>query len=435
MISKEVLRQILIQQQQTIQKQEHTIPRELASEILPWFKDKRVLILTGLRRSGKSTLLHQLMQKIPQSCYVNFEDERFLGFPAAEFESLHEVLLEIYGNAHIYFFDEIQNIPHFETFVRRLQDQGKKIIITGSNARLLSFEFGTRLTGRYKQFDVYPFSFYEYLQHSDLTPTNEWFYLTEKKAVLIRQFNQYMTKGGIPEYLKNNDIDYVKTIYENILYRDIIARYLIKQQNTLRELVNILVTNMASPFTYNSLKKTVKLSNAITVKEYISYLQNSYLFFEVQKFDYSLKKQLTAPKKIYVVDPIFHQVCGMNISPNKGRVLENLVFLHLKRNKHDIYYFDRTHQCDFLIKDTAKITQALQVCYVLDETNRERELNGLLEALSTFHLKEGILLTQDQEEDLHIDKKIIHVLPVWKWLLLKKLKLKEKYEKKIRSKK
>ncbi|MFH1101267.1 MAG: ATP-binding protein [Methanobacteriota archaeon] len=419
MISKEILRQILIQQQITLMREERTIPRELIHEILPWSSDNRILILTGLRRSGKSTLLRQLMQKVKPSCYVNFEDERFLDFQASEFESLHEVLLEIYRNASIYFFDEIQNIPQFETFVRRLQDQGKKIVITGSNASLLSYEFGTRLTGRYKSFEVYPFSFHEFLQLHQITPQKNWFYLTEKKALLVRQFNEYLNKGGIPEYLKNNDIEYVKTIYENILYRDIVARYLIKQQHVLRELVNLLVTNMASPYTYNSLKNTLKLSNAITVKEYISYLHNSYLFFEVHKFDYSLRKQLNAPKKIYVVDPVFHQVCGMNISLNKGRLLENLVFIDLRRRKQEVYYFSGSQQCDFIIKNGTKITYAIQVCYVLDETNRDRELKGLLEALTTFRLKEGLLLTQDQEEEINLDKKIIHVVPVWKWLLLK----------------
>jgi predicted AAA+ superfamily ATPase len=165
------------------------------------------------------------------------------------------------------------------------------------------------------------------------------------------------------------------------------------------------------------LKKPLQLSNSITVKEYISYLCNSYLFFEVQRFDYSLKKQLNAPKKIYAVDPAFHRVCGTTFSSDKGRVLENLVFLELKRQKKDVYYFANHHECDFLVKKDTRICEAIQVCYVLDEGDKEREVTGLLEAMDMFHLKEGLLLTKEQEEEIHVEKKTIQVLPVWKWLL------------------
>ena len=417
MMSKDVLRQIVTQQKNDSVLPGDTILRENIDDIVPWFKDPRILILTGLRRSGKSTLLKQLMHQNKNVCYVNFDDERFLKFNAQDFEQLHEILLEVYPSPKFYFFDEIQNIDRFETFVRRLQDQGKKIIITGSNASLLSKEFGTRLTGRYKAFEVFPFSFREFLRFKKSIPQKDWLYLTEKKVHLTQMFDEYMNHGGIPEYLKTMDTEYLHTLYSNILYRDIIARYMIKRQKTLKELVNILMTTIASPFTYNSLKKTLQLSNSITVKEYISYLCNSYLFFEVQRFDYSLKKQLNAPKKIYAVDPAFHRVCGTTFSSDKGRVLENLVFLELKRQKKDVYYFANHHECDFLVKKDTRICEAIQVCYVLDEGDKEREVTGLLEAMDMFHLKEGLLLTKEQEEEIHVEKKTIQVLPVWKWLL------------------
>jgi hypothetical protein len=417
MISKEVFRQIVIQQKNERVLPKETVPRDIVNDILPWSNDPRILVLTGLRRSGKSTILRQLMEHISPYCYVNFENERFLDFRAQDFEDLHEILIEVYGNPQFYLFDEIQNIEKFETFVRRLQDQGKHIIITGSNASLLSKEFGTRLTGRYKSFEVYPFSFPEFLRFHHIKPEREWLYLTEKKVFLFRLFTEYFSNGGMPEYLKNKDIEYIRTIYENILYRDIIARYAIKRQKLFKELVNILATNSASPYTYNSLKETLGLSNAITVKEYISYLQNSYLFFEVQKYDYSLKKQLNAPKKIYIIDPVFHHCCGMAISPDKGHLFENLVFLELKRRKKEIYYFANKHQCDFLIKDGTKIHEAFQVCYILDESNRKRECDGLLEAMETFQLSQGTLLTLEQEEEIMSGDKLIRVLPVWKWML------------------
>lgn len=417
MIAKDALRQVVLQQKNETFQPEATVNRIVLGEILKWFKDNRIIILTGIRRSGKSTLLWQIMRHKTDCCYVNFEDERFIDFRAQDFEELNEVLIEVYNSPKTYFFDEIQNVDKFETFVRRLQDQGKKVVMTGSNASLLSKELGTRLTGRYKSFEVYPFSFREYLAFNKSEPMEDWFYLPEKKVKLIKLFNDYSINGGFPEYLKNKDKDYIRTLYENILYRDIIARYSIKKQRVVKELVSILVTNISSQFTYNSIKKALGLANAITVKEYVSYLSNSYLFFELQKFDFSIKRQLNSPKKIYLIDPVFNQVSGLNFSLNKGKVLENIVFIELKRRSEEVYYYSNKSECDFVIKSGIRITEAIQVCQVLNESDKEREVNGLLEAMSEFKLTTGLILTQEQEDELRIKGKTIKVLPVWKWLL------------------
>ena len=417
MVNKEILRQIVIQQKNQRFPMEDMIRREILDEILEWFDDRRVIILTGIRRAGKSTLLRQIMQNKKHYCYVNFDDERFIDFKAQDFEQLNEVLIEIYGNPRIYFFDEIQNINKFETFVRRLQDQGKKVVVTGSNASLLSKEFGTRLTGRYKSFEVYPFSFSEYLTFRGIKHKKNWLYETEKKVKLKKLFREYLSNGGMPEYLKNKDREYIRTIYENILYRDIIARYSVKRHKILKELVNMVSSSISSPFTYNSLKNSLGLSNAITVKEYISYLSNSYLFFELQKFDFSVKKQLNSPKKIYAIDSAFSQMIGLNFSDNKGRILENLVFIELKRMGKEVYYYSGKNECDFIVKDGTLIREAIQVCYSLDETNREREIDGLMECMDKFKLKEGLILTHEQEDEIKIRNKKIRVVPVFKWLL------------------
>lgn len=419
MINKDILRQIAVQQKNEVSRAEETVRRDLLDEILNWFKDNRVIVLTGLRRSGKSTILRQMMQNKADYCYVNFEDERFIDFKAQDFEQLNEVLIEVYINPKIYFFDEVQNVEKFETFVRRLQDQGKKVVITGSNASLLSKELGTRLTGRYKPSEVYPFSFSEFLRFKKIEPEKNWFYITEKKVELIKLFDDYLLNGGMPEYLKNKDKEYIRTIYENILYRDIIARYSIKRQKLLKELVNILAGNISSLFTYNSLKKDLGLANSITVKEYISYLNNSYLFFELQKFDFSIRKQLNSPKKIYVIDPAFYHILGLNFSKNKGRILENLVFIELKRRKKEVYYYSDKNECDFVIKEGIKAKEAIQVCYLLNEENKEREIEGLAEAMNNLKLKEGLILTQEQEEEIKIKNKKIKIVPIWKWLLIK----------------
>lgn len=417
MITKDALRQIVLQQKSEAFQPEATVARTVLGEVLKWFKDNRIIILTGIRRSGKSTLLWQIMRHKTGCCYVNFEDERFIDFMAQDFEELNEVLIEVYDNPNTYFFDEIQNVDKFETFVRRLQDQGKKVVMTGSNASLLSRELGTRLTGRYKSFEIYPFSFREYLAFKKSEPAKDWFYLAEKKVKLIKLFGDYSVNGGFPEYLKNRDKDYIRTLYENILYRDIIARYSIKKQRVVKELVSILVTNISSQFTYNSVKKALGLANAITVKEYVSYLSNSYLFFELQKFDFSIRKQRNSPKKIYLIDPVFNQVSGFNFSLNQGKVLENIVFIELKRRNKEVYYYSNRGECDFVIKSGIRITEAIQTCQVLNKSNKEREVNGLLEAMGEFKLGTGLMLTQEQETELKIKGKTIKVMPVWKWLL------------------
>lgn len=416
MIAKDILRQVVSKQKNEMNLNRETIRRDILDEILKWIKDVRVLILTGVRRCGKSTLLKQLMKELKQWCYINFEDERLLDFKAQDFEMLNEVLIETYGATTLYFFDEIQNIEKFETFVRRLQDEGKKVIITGSNAALLSKEFGTRLTGRYKSFEIYPFSFSEYLKFKAVGIKKDDWYDTNKKVELLKLFEEYLVIGGLPEYIKNQDKDYVRTVFENILYKDIITRYSIKREKIMKELVNILATNATSQITYNSLKNILNLSNAITVKEYISYLNNSYLFFELLKISYSIKKQLASPRKIYLVDSAFNQVCGLTFTPNKGRNLENAVFIELKRKGNEIYYYANENECDFVIKSGTKIILAIQVSYTLDSSNKERELNGLLDAMDAFKLKEGIILTFEQTDEFKIGEKKIRVLPVLKWM-------------------
>src|SRR3989344_6553775 len=218
MINTEDLRRIILKQKEEIEKLDGTIRRDILDEILSWFKDNRVIIITGIRRCGKSTILKEIIKSKQNYCYVNFEDERFLDFQAQNFEELNEILIEIYNNPKIYLFDEIQNIDKFETFVRRLQDEGKKVIITGSNASLLSKEFGTRLTGRYKPFEIYPFSFSEYLRFKKIDLTKDWSYKAQKRVEIKKAFNEYLELGGFPEYLKTKDKEYIRDVFENILY-------------------------------------------------------------------------------------------------------------------------------------------------------------------------------------------------------------------------
>ncbi|MFH1637654.1 MAG: ATP-binding protein [Candidatus Woesearchaeota archaeon] len=408
MISKELLKKILLRQKEQFCAKKGTVERDLLKDIVKWFNDERIMIISGIRRVGKSTLLSQIMGQ-KKGCYVNFEDEKLLNFKAKDFEFLNEALAEVYGTSKVYFFDEVQNVGQFESFIRRLHDQKKKIVITGSNALLLSGELGTKLTGRYKLFELFPFSFVEFLR----------FKSAENASIKRKQqlFKEFFTMGGMPEYLKNNDPDYIRTVYENILYRDLIARYSIRRQRVVKELVNMLATNVSSKFTYNALKKSLGLANSITVKEHICHLSDAYLFFELEKFDFSSRRRIAAPKKIYFVDHSFCQVLGTEFSANSGKILENIVFIELKRRRKELYYFSGENECDFVVKKGAGVQEAIQVCYELNDGNMEREVVGLLEAMQALKIKKGIVLTYNQKDDIIKDGKRVKVMPVWEWML------------------
>ncbi|MDD3083872.1 MAG: ATP-binding protein [Candidatus ainarchaeum sp.] len=412
MISVNSLRSVVKTQRQTLKLKKHTIKREVETEALENIKDQRILVITGMRRVGKSTLLKQIMEKTKYFAYVNFEDEIFLQFKAEEFEKLNQALLEEYGKINTYFFDEIQNIPKWEAFVRKLQDNNKKIILTGSNASLLSKELGTKLTGRYKQIEVYPFSFNEFLTYTNQEKET---ITTEEKAKITNNLKKYILLGGLPEYLEQNDKDYLNLLFENIIYRDIVSRYGIRKQKALKELIQLLAQNNTKTITYNSLKNSIKLSNADTVREYIEYLENSYLFFTLNKFAYSVKKQLNMPKKIFIIDNAFTD--KLLFSQDLGRKLENLIFIELIRRKKQLFFLQEKGECDFIIKNNAQISDAIQVCYELKEENKNREINGLKEAMEKFKLKKGTIITLDQEETIKENEKIIEIVPAWKWLL------------------
>ena len=415
MISREMLRQVVIQQSEWLERRDKGVKREILSEILRWFDDERVLVLTGMRRVGKSTLLGQIMDIKDSWAYVNFDDDRLIDFEPADFEKLNEVLHQEYGSPETYFFDEIQDAPKFEVFVRRLQDSGKKVVITGSNASLLSGELSTRLTGRYKRFEVYPFSFREFLDFKGEKHEKKDYYLTERKARLMGLLDEYMAEGGLPEYLKTGDPEYVKTLYENIIYRDIVSRYGIRRQRILKEMVNILTSSIASRFTYNSLKKSLSLANSITVKEYISYLSNAYMFFEVQSFDYSVRRQINSPKKIYVIDPAFNRIAGFSFTPDRGKLLENLLFLELKRKGMEIYYYSGKRECDFIVRKGNEYIP-IQVSYEITEKSRERELEGLIEAGNATKSDKGLVITYDYEGETRDNGMDIEFIPVMRWL-------------------
>ena len=414
-MNKTELKEIIVDQNSR-QEKENLVDREIFSKVESYIKNDFVIIISGIRRCGKSTLLSQVRKK-HSGYYLNFDDERLINFHIEDFKVLEELFIELYGEKNIYYFDEIQNIPMWERFIRRLHDERKKVFITGSNASMLSKELGTHLTGRYLMLQIYPFSFREFMKLKKFELDEKEVLLTTSRAKIKRNFAEYFINGGFPEYLKELNIDYLKTLYQNIIYRDILVRYKISNEKIFKELVNLAINNISKEISFNSIKKTLGLGSSTTIKDYFDYLENSYLIFLTPKFDYSLKKQMYYNKKVYCIDNGLAKYLGFRMTPDNGKLLENVIFIELKRRRKEIYYFADKNECDFVIKDENKITNVIQCCYELTKDNKDREIAGLEQAMNKFKLKEGLILTYDQEENIQIKDKKIKVIPVWKWLL------------------
>ena len=273
-IARNQLKMILKDQRKDFEKKDLGIEREELTRVSKYLRLPYVIVFSGLRRVGKSTLLAQIARKFYPGGYyfVNFEDERLLNFSAADFDLLHEVLVELFAEQDIFFFDEIQNVPGWERFVRRMVDKGYKLYLTGSNASLFSQELGTKLTGRYLPIELLPFSFREFLAFKE-TPLPKTQILTPiERGRLKRNFNQYLSKGGIPDALKYPDSSWPKVLYEDVIFRDVAARYRITEVRALKELSFYLISNVSRLISYNKVKELLKLGSVNTVKNYVDYL-------------------------------------------------------------------------------------------------------------------------------------------------------------------
>ena len=421
-MNKNLIKEVILEQKSARENFDLGIKRALLGLIGQYVPLPHTLVISGIRRVGKSTLLAQIMDSFYKqgSYYFNFEDERLIGFKLSDFNLLYETLLEVYGERKVFFFDEIQNVPKWEIFVRRMQDKGHKFFITGSNASLLSKELSTKLTGRVLSLELYPFSFREFLAFKGFFPDKQALYNTTERGKIKRYFNQYLIKGGMPEYLKYNDTSLLKHVYEDILYRDIVARYEIKQIKALRELGLYFLSNTAGLFSYNGLKRFLQLGSVNTAKSYAGYLENSFLISTLNRFSYSLKQQFIANKKVYCIDSGLAAAVAFAFSKNRGKFLENLVFLELKRRFQEVYYYKTAAnlEVDFLIRDKGQKKSLIQVTQSLaDEKTRDREIKALISALKELNGKSAVILSEDDEERIKIAGKTITVVPIYKWLL------------------
>lgn len=411
---------VLFEQQRDFKDEKlKIIPRELTPKIISFLHLKLPVVITGVRRSGKSTLLKILTQELKLGekdfLYVNFNDERLISFTPDDFQKILDFLEEQNYHQKCYLLiDEIQEVNHWEKWIDRIREK-HPIIITGSNSKLLSKEISTVLTGRSINVSLYPFSFREFLKAKKISVDDAQVDLKVQSKIRVA-FSNYLESGGIPKAIIEDE-RILMELYENIVYRDIIKRFNYRLEKPIKETSNFLLANISKESSLRAISKTMGITNLLTTKAILDTFEKAFFFFFINRFDYSLRKQVQSPRKVYCVDNGFITKGGFRFSEDKGKLLENLVFLELKRKNPEVYYFSGKKECDFIIKEKTKITSAIQVGYTLNEENRGREIDGLLEALDKFNLKKGLVLTFDQEQEIKQNWATIIIKPVWKWLL------------------
>jgi predicted AAA+ superfamily ATPase len=396
------------------------IVREIEDKAIKLLKTKMPLIITGVRRCGKSTLLKLIKDKLKlknnEVLYINFNDERLIAFSTEDFQKIIDYMQEKkYAKNSILLLDEIQETTNWEKWVDRIRDK-QQLIITGSNSKLLSSELSTILTGRALSITLYPFNFKEYLNAKKINLTS-WELDKEIQSTIRHELKTYLELGGFPKRVLTNENTILNELYQNIVYKDILSRFGNKQTKNIKEALHYILSNNSKQVSTRTLSEISKIKNLATIKKILDTLEEAFLVFTLTKYDYSIKKQIQNPKKVYCVDNGLIAINGFRFSENRGQLLENSVFLELKRQDNELYYYAEKNECDFVIKKGTQIIDAIQVCYDLNERNKDREIKGLMAAMNKFGLKEGTIITFDQEESYIKDKKKIKIIPAWKWLL------------------
>lgn len=401
-----------------IETEGNIIPREGLEYTRAYLKHPNIVAILGVRRCGKS-IFSYLLAKESLFGYVNFDDERLLGVTANDLNQILEAMYGLSGNIEYIVLDEIQNVPGWELFANRLR-RTKKVIVTGSNSKLLSGELATRLTGRYFDITLYPFSFSEFLQWKRFVISTT--YATSEKAELLNHLARYLQQGGFPETYAFGKETALR-IYNDIITKDILLRYKIKKKEDLRKLAKYVITNFSQEISYSKLAHVLGIRRTSTISNWISYLEQAFLIIKLERFAYKLKQQILAPKKIYGIDPGIITMMAFATSENKGRIMENAVLLELLRKKSrdpelEIYYWKdyQHHEVDFVVKKGPRIQQLLQVTFASNkEEIKERELRSLQKGEKELRCKELKVITWDYEEK----ERNITFIPLWKWLLEK----------------
>lgn len=378
-----------------------------------------IKVVLGPRRAGKSFFAMHLLNSFGPFGYVNFDDERLVGL--SDTDQLVTAIDSVYGSPRHLLLDEIQNLSRWELFVNRLQRQGYRLFITGSNAHLLSRELATHLTGRHIPILIFPFSFAEYVnaQNRELTQT-------EKAQAL----HDYLEAGGLPEpLLKGIDRGpYLATLWDSVLYKDIVRRYRIRSVQGMDDLALYFLSNIASEYSFRTLSSVTRCKSVHTVEKYVSHLEEAFLFFSLKRFSWKVREQSRSPKKVYCVDNGFVTSKGFQFSSNVGKLCENLVAIELKRRelqgRSEVFFWRNPQQeeVDFVVKKGRQIDQLIQVCWEMQsEKTRDREVRALLKASRDLSCHNLLVLTGTTESEEEVEwfgiRERVRSLPLWKWLL------------------
>ncbi|MFA6400515.1 MAG: ATP-binding protein [Salinivirgaceae bacterium] len=419
-----MIKKVIFQQKQerdNLIAQEY-IPRLNNLSATNYLSTSLIKLITGPRRAGKSVLALQLLNKT-NFAYLNFDDDLLL--KNFDENSVVETLNEIYAGYEYLLLDEIQNLPNWELWVNKLYRRGVNLVITGSNAKLLSSEMATSLTGRYIQLAVFPFSFKEFINyfrvdHSqvELSP--------QAKGLVLNNLNNYITNGGFPEVVCNPSVlkNYLSSLFDSVLLKDIMKRFKIRQTQQLYQLANYLLANYCNLYSYNQLKADLNLSSVTTTQKFVGYLEEPYLFLNLTRYNKKIKLQQKSSKKTYIIDNGFIRARSFEISPNYGRLLENAIFIELLRlgyrTEQDIFYYRTRNdkEIDFICRKGHTVEHLIQVCYDISNVKTlKREIDALIEAALELNCSKLYLITWDRDETLVQHNCIIIIYPAWKWLL------------------
>lgn len=413
-----MLRDIVLVQKRELENQFEEMYVERKISLSLELGNDLIHLITGPRRAGKSFYAVRLIQQTAAYGYVNFDDERLTVIK--DYDEIIGAVNAVYDNPRYLLFDEIQNLPRWEFFVNRLQRQGLRLLITGSNANLLSSELATHLTGRHTSIVLFPFSFAEYLKTSGGEKTE-----IEKMAAL----DIYVEQGGYPEPLlkKIDRHNYLHTLLQSTIYKDIVKRYRIRSVQGIEDLAMYLMSNIAREYSYNALAGVTRCRSVHTIDKYIRYLQEAYLFFSIPRFSFKVKNQVGQNKKIYCTDNGLAISTGFRFSSDRGALYENLVAVALKKEeiagRISLFYWKspQNEEVDFVVKEGLRITRLIQVCSdISNPKTLKREIRALIKASQELHCDELLLLNgrvnrtetfkwQDAERP-------IRLMPLYQWL-------------------
>ncbi len=406
---------------------ESLVDRPCLQEVRPWFERKEVLVITGVRRSGKTSLMHLLIRGCLEDTpadnvlYVNFEDLALEEATVRQVIEEHERLMAPEGMRYV-FLDEVQRKPGWEREVKRYYDglSPIKFVVSGSNSSLLMTEYSTYLTGRDIAYELFPFSFKEFVQVRGITLERE-LDLVANRLRLQGLLEEYIRHGGFPEVVLTGDEAtkgrLLKGYASAIISRDVLGRHEVREKGKLERLAAFLATNTSKNTSARSLGKVLELNTA-TVEDYLDHLRDAYLFLPVHHFDYSLKTRYVHPRKVYCVDTGLRNSMSYRFSEDIGRLMENLVFLRLMRSGDVYYWKDGKGEVDFVVQEGVEVTRLVQSCYDLSEAKtRRREEGALLRAMKHFGLEGGTIVTWDEEGEEIKEGRVIWYRPLWRWLL------------------